>query len=52
MTATEPDNKAAIKLLDEWFDGEPTEPTPEPEPFEIRGSQTTNRTEIMDCGAN
>ena len=34
-TATKPQNKAAIKLLDDWFDGEPTEPTPEPEPFKI-----------------
>ena len=37
----EPKNKAAIQLLDEWFEGEPTEPTPEPEPFKI-GQSVTN----------
>ncbi len=30
-----PQNKAAIDILDEWFEDEPTEPTPEPEPFKI-----------------
>ncbi len=40
-----PQNKAAIKLIDDWFDGEPTEPTPEPEPFCIGAVHPT-----CNCG--
>ena len=43
---TKPENQAAIKLLDEWFEDEPTEPTPEPEPFKI-GDKMTERQLII-----
>ncbi len=29
------DNEKAIELLDEWFDEEPIEETPEPEPLKF-----------------
>ncbi len=43
---TKPENQAAIKLLDEWFEDEPTEQTPEPEPFKI-GDKMTERQPII-----